>query len=421
MTLAPFHVRLTDEFDWQIPSELQSRVDLVRATSTEIDPAPLSSSLEMALNAPKLDVKFAQLITPGDRVALAVDPRTPGLVAVVVEIVRQLAQLQASLAESSLVFPQSAKEIAASVRTALNAEGTLNEIQIILHDAVDRSAIAYIGATADGDPIYVARALADADVVIPLFAATDFRAGRKGAAASFMYRHFSGTVGDESAKPSEPKKNKSNRKEAAKHFERDVNEAYWQLGVLYGVLVSAGRGSTAGQIFAGSSEDLDRAVNVCKQNWNCPEIAPAALVIAEVSGGIDQQHWGAVKAALEIAKEYAAPQGMIVLLSDVKGLEAGRSLGREVRRAKKAPQATGKLDDFGAFALALEEVSEGNPIFLRSQLSEEETEELGIGFVSNPAELNRLIEKQPRCILIRDAQHVQIAADALVSESTSGK
>ena len=96
-------------------------------------------------------------------------------------------------------------------------------------------------------------------------------------------------------------------------------------------------------------------------------------------------------------------------------------MGREVRRAKKASQAAGTLGDFGAFALALEELSEGNPIFLRSQLSEEETEELGIGFVSKPAELNRLIEKQPRCILIRDAQHIQIAADALASEPTSGK
>lgn len=419
VTLDPFRVHFSDEFDWLIPSELRSRLDIVSPTTVHEDRAPLAERMERALNDPSLEVNLAQLVTPGDRVAIAVDPHTPSLIEVLHELLRELARLQVSMAESCIVLPAHAKAIAASIRSMTATDAGSSEVAIHLHDAADRSAIAYLAATAEGEPIYIARPLADADVVIPIFAASGENAARTGIAARFLYRCFSGAPSVESGEPNELRKRKPDRAREAKQIEHDANEAFWQLGVLFGVMIGAESGGNAGQIFAGSPSQLDRAVTASQRDWECAAVAPATLVIAEVSGGVDQQHWSAAAQALNLARELATPEGMIVLLTDVAAGEISRKALRASRRKSKSGAASDDLDEIGAFSAALNSSGDSNPIFMRSQLSEEATEELGIGFVSKPSELNRLIERQTKCVLIRDAQHVQLSMRAFSTPPTS--
>lgn len=419
LTLDPFRIRFSTEFDWAIPDELRNQVELLRAPRVDVQHAPLAERLERALSDPKLEVTLAQLVTPGDRVALAVDPHLPGLLEVLVEMVRELASLNASLAESCIVLPQQATAVAEIIRATLRGEGALGDIQVVLHDAVDRSALAYLAANAAGEPIYVAKALADADVVIPVFAASGQNAFRTEMAARFVHRCFSGEIPSEPNKPTEARKRKTDRAAEMQQQEQDAREAYWQLGAMFGVVVGPGVEGQAGRIVAGSSAELDRAAIASAREWEAPVVAPAGLVIAEVSGGIDQQNWGAAARALETARELCAPAGMIVLLTDVAEGAADRKALRAAQRQAKKGRSAASGDDLASFAAAQGESREGNPVFLRSQLNEETTEEMGMGFVSKPSELNRLIERQARCILIRDAQHVRLSLDAFAAPSPS--
>ncbi len=421
LVLDPYRVEFPGDFVWQVPSELQGQVELLRRSSANVSESPLAERLDLAMNAPHLDVRLSQLVTPGDRVTLAIDPHTPSLIPLLAMVLSELVRFEAELPESFIVLPAHAAKIAEAIRASVAEVEALREIKVILHNATDRSAIAYLGANEVGEPIYMARALAEADVVIPIFAADGGETGRPGNAARFLHRYFAGTIIAEPDKDREPRKRKPERepKPSPKQSARDAEEAYWQLGVLYGMVVSAGAGGEADCIIAGAEPLLDKAIADAQRNWICPAIAPAGLVIAEVSGGVDQQNWGSVARALQLAKELTEPNGIIVLLSDLAEGEISRRAMRAATRGSEAHSQPGEDHGVSAFAVALKSVRGANPVFLRSQLSEEATEDLRMGFVSKPAELSRLVERQPRCILIRDAQHVQIDLGLEVAQQLS--
>lgn len=413
MTFDPYRVDVSSDFIWQAPAELQSRIELVRLVSKPTAEHSIGDKLRQAINATHLDVKLNQLVTPGDRVALAVDPQTPSLIPLLKALLSELILLGADLRESKIVLPEHANKIASSIQSALSSDTALSEIQVILHHGTDRSAISYLGANEAGDPIYMARALADADVVIPLFTSHVERNGQQTVEANFLYRNFAGTLLAEPVKDRKREKQKplTLEKTNEKQSSQAAHEAFWLLGVLYGIAVAPGAGGEAEFIFAGNHKQLDQAMTKAQSNWMCRRVAPAGLVIAEISGGIEQQNWEAVGRALELSSELTESGGIVVLLCDVADSKASR---KSFQTACKRGAVAKAGEDHGVsvFASALDAVRGSNPVFLKSQLTEEVTEDLGMGFISKPAELSRLIERLPRTILIRDAQHVRLETDS---------
>jgi hypothetical protein len=401
----PFRIEWSTDFCWQVPEELRDRIELVgRQIGSEAE-IGLRELFERAMNDPTVEVRLQQLVTPGDRVALAFDPSTPMVLPLLELLLGELKQQNASLEELCIVLPANGKDVAAAIRAWTESSDAFRDVKIVLHDQNDRSAIAYLAANVEGEPIYVAKALADADVAIPVFSSSGGGKPRAGSTARFLYRNFAGAEPSETADKVTHAKRKPTRESTSSTKERDAEEAFWQLGILYALVVTPGVGGSAARIVGGSPAQLDAAIAEAAGQWKVERVAPAGLVIAELSGGVDQQNWQAAARALRNAAQLAAPEGIIVLLSDVSEGQIRKAASAKSRSSKFANRM--EIDPGAVeFISALEEVRSASGIFLRSQLSEEVTEDLGMGFISKPAELNRLIERQPRTILVRDAQHV---------------
>jgi hypothetical protein len=419
--LDPFRIEFPGDFVWEIPSELRGRIELMRRKRAGNTGETLATRFDRATNQQGLGIQLGQLVTPGDRIALAVDPHLPSLDAIVRLLLEELRRLKASLSESCVVFPPSAGALPQAVRDWLDSEEALREVQVITYDPEDRAAMAYLAADADGNPIYLARALVDADVVIPVFAPRADYGRPPGAMAIFIYQQFAGADVEEPTRDTSVKAKRKDDLQLRTENQRNAEEAFWQLGVLCGVVVSAAAGGECDRIAFGGASQLNQACEQAFQDWQCAPVPSSGLVLAEVSGGAAQQHWGAAAQAIQIAAELSSHDAMIVLLTDIEEGEIRKRASRGKRRDEHMKGVRPRDRGASEFLSALEEVRGVRPVFLRSRMSEETTEALGMGFVSSPADLDRLIRRQPRCILIRDAQNIRLEAPAEKTSSPAGR
>jgi hypothetical protein len=139
--LDPFRIEFPGDFVWEIPSELRGRIELMRRKRAGNTGETLATRFDRATNQQGLEIQLGQLVTPGDRIALAVDPHLPSLDAIVRLLLEELRRLKASLSESCVVFPPSAGALPQAVRDWLDSEEALREVQVITYDPEGRSSM----------------------------------------------------------------------------------------------------------------------------------------------------------------------------------------------------------------------------------------------------------------------------------------
>lgn len=407
--LQPIRVNYASGFDWQPSVEVACRIEAVEEASHADPSFGLLDVFDRAVHCGTSSIQLSQLVTTGDRVAIALDPSTPCLMSLLPLLLAELARLGASIGDTMITIPSRNEILAESIRTWLASSSEFSTIKVMLHTQEDRGAIAYIGATALGHPIYFAKALVEADVVIPLFSTASMGEAAQGTLARFLYQGFAFVESGEPDVRRPSRQRKERNFPPAPGWSQEAEEALWQLGILYGIAVSPGRSGAPVKITAGSQAELESAIKSSTAAWARERTSPAQLVLAELSGGAEQQNWDAAARAVRTASEVTASEGIVVLLTDLVLSENDR---RAKRRAESSKGKRSQEVESGIaiFLKALEDCRGSRGIFLRSRLSEEDTEELGMGYLSKPAELDRLLEKHSRSILIRDAQHVRFHA-----------
>ena len=130
-----------------------------------------------------------------------------------------------------------------------------------------------------------------------------------------------------------------------------------------------------------------------------------------LTGG-DQQNWENFGRALFAASQVCAEQGTIVLCTELR-CQPGPALKRLAGHDEALEMLQQIQRDRSADAVSasiLLETCERQHVYLLSQLEEQVVEDLGLGYVSDPNDINRLSRKCRSCILLDNAHRAAATA-----------
>ncbi len=131
---------------WNGPSGLDSCEDV----------AALCAALEDPRDYPPL----RQILVPGDRIVVAIDPTIPRP-AMILDALGQVF-------DRAGVGPESLTVLAPADAAAIRENASVGNHRLQVHDPDDRAQLAYLASTKQGRRVYLDRLLTDADVVVPV-------------------------------------------------------------------------------------------------------------------------------------------------------------------------------------------------------------------------------------------------------------
>lgn len=350
--------------------------------------------VEAAVSAPPQGPPLGAHVVSGDRVVVAVCGAVPQGRAVVAAVVGRL---------------QAAGITGADVRVlragplAGEADGTEPLPGSAVFDPAADAATAYLAADEAGRPLYLARELVDADVVVAV--------GAWGWDAALGGRALEGelwpTFSRQECRRALTRSLARRGRHALPDWKTAVHDVAWQLGVCASLRLVPGRSGTLHAACFGLPDEAGRRAREAAATW-CPRIsAPADLVVASVSDA----HGGfaGITRAVAAAARVVRPGGTICIASRVSAAPGvvflrwrqGAPLDRLVHEAVAT-------DDAGLVAEALETrlFARGlgdRRLVLLSDIEEATVEELGFGHAARPEVVERLAHRAERVVVLHEA------------------
>ena len=216
------------------------------------------------------------------------------------------------------------------------------EVTAAVHDPLSREALSYLAAATDARPIYIDRAIHDADLVVSIGCLQlDDAPGYHGINAG-LYPGFS-----DAATIARYASSKSDEAPRRKRLARLADEASWQLGARFMIEVVPGAAGELLHVLAGDGAAVERrGRELCEAAWRFEVPAPAGLVVATIAGGSATQTWENVGRALAAASRVRAAGGAIVI-----GCELAAAPGPAIRRLAGADE----------LEIAARDLDEGHP------------------------------------------------------------
>lgn len=371
------------------------------------DPAlAAQAALAAPIGHPPLEVS----VVAGDRITLALEPGLPQSSPIARGIVQYLLEAGHSPSDITVLWrpawkndPGPVEEFDESLRGALH---------FVRHDAEDAASLAYLAATRGADPVYLNRALCDADFVLPVGVARPAAAFDNPGLMGGLFPAFSQRETQQRLRPAVGRGEASRRRRVA----AETDEASWLLGVQFVVQVVPGACGSVLEVLAGSVTTLhEEAPRRCAAAWHHVLTQGADLVVASIGGGPAQQSWDNVARALVMATRAVNDHGSIVL---VTGLDTRP--GSALRRfgwwtATDPPPKSRKRDvepDL-VVAQALLAARERAHIYLFSHLSNSVVESIGAIPISEAGEVEQLARRHPTGLVLGDAQFATLSLAAL--------
>lgn len=371
-------------------------------------PAPLAEAVRGALAEPLGLPPLSRCLTPSDQITIALEAGVPEVGDVAAAVVSYL--VESSVDPDGITVLRSAVETACSSRSptaALPAE-VRQRIRLVDHDPRDRSSLAYLAASRSGQPIWLNRALTDADMVIPIGSAHGRAVPGHFGLHSAIYPTFADH--EAQARFRSPKALGAHGRHR-KGFVDAVAEIGWLLGITFTVQVIAGAGGRFHQVVAGSPDPVRRRVRAVYDHawcWDVPR--RAGVVIAGIEGGPEQQTWANLARALTAAMACVRDEGAVVVCCEVA--EAPGEAVECLRTARSQRQAVRdmirKPPDDALAAAQLARAVRRVKLFLRSRLAPELLEDLLIGAIQSDEELNRLVSRFHDGIVLGNAPQTMV-------------
>lgn len=365
------------------------------------DPA---AAVRAALAAPLGFPPLVAATAPGDTVAIALASDVPRSQEVVRGVIGAL--LEAGVAPAMVTVVSLRKiegrEALENELAALNAEG----VKFELHDPDDEQAIAMVGVNSAKEPLRLNRTLAEADLVLPVFAQRLPEGGeREESKFAGLFPQFSNS--ETAARVRLESGNESPK--VQKRLRAEADEAGWLLGVQMTVSVVPGANEGVAAVLAGDPDEVLRAGgDLTREIWERTAGEQGDLVIAAVAGDEREQTWENLARAVAAASLVVAPGGAIAVCSELDAPPTGPLLRLrdavdfgEVQRELSRDEANEAHP-----ALVLAKALEEGPVYLRSKLSSEAVESLGMTAIESDAELARLAAGREHCIIIEEAQRL---------------
>lgn len=372
--------------------------------------ADVARAVRDALSHPLNFPPFASAMVDDDRIAVALDSTLPSLSEVVLGAVDYLLAHQASLENISVVLSPCCDTTLQTVRDNLPPH-LHQKLAVFVHNPTDPSELGYLAASAEEAlPIYVNRRLLDADVVLPI--------SLYHRADSIDYFGIAGIfplfADAEVMKRCSTLTNLGSPVQSRKRA-RDAEEAAWLLGTQCIVkILPAGNGQLQ-QVLAGDPQAVEAALaaDAAKSlEIDLPQLSD--LVISEVDGDSNEQTWTNVARALYSARTAIRTNGAIVLRTQLQqtpgpSLRRLTSLDAADKIEKQLSKESG-LDTLTASLLSdyLQRVR----IFMQAKLPQDAVEDLGVGYVADDHQIEKLITSSQRCLWIPAAQHYVVKCEA---------
>jgi lactate racemase len=358
-------------------------------------PSGWTAPLEQPWEFPPL----RQMIVPGDRVAIAFDTTIarPGPI---LEVLTQ------TLHESG-VEPENVTVLTPSATRRHLEEVVPAGTALVVHDASDRSGLAYLAATKQGRRIYLNRILTDADVVIPV--------GRLGYDPIMGYRgpwtvlfpelseratidSYRGRFRDDADKA------------ALVQARASLDESFevsWLLGSQFHLGVVPGSSGLLAVVAGRENAVRERGIASVDSAWQLDADSRAELVVVGIGGPVMEATINDLAEGLATASRLVQRGGKIVVLSRVRGTvgPALRSLSDTDDPKKRAAAVRGHEGD--ADYLAAHRVARAlawADVFVLSGLDPELLDDLSLLVLDKPEQARRLVANSGSCSFVSHAE-----------------
>lgn len=350
-----------------------------------------------ALRQPEDFPGIDQAVIEGDQVAIALDPNVPQLDQVLAAALQVLQATEAAAIEI-LVWDEATPETMERLRDVAG------EHAVTQHLSDHRETLSYLAADVEAMPIYLSRALVDADFVLPIVALRTGVAEDRGDVSgifpamtdSATRQRFALAQRSGAALATDPKSGQT-----------IAEEVPWQLGVqLILAIETNGDGLAAG---ARAGTALQAKQWIAEKGT---DIDAAPLVIAILAGDQQQQTWENVVRAVEVAAEAGQPEATLVVWSNLTHTPHSQlamldDLPSDALQANFEQQelvdGLPRWQRFHAIAASLQPLLRQHRVLLHSGLARDVVESIGMGVIESEEELTNLCRNFSSCNVLHAA------------------
>ena len=355
----------------------------------------VNAALASPADGPPLDAH----VVAGDRTVVAVAGAVPQVDVVMAAVAARLTSAGVEAGDVRALFAEALEPL----RTGGPLAGCPGLGEVSRFDPGNDAATAYLVADEAGNPLYLARALVDADVVVAV--------GGWVWNAALGGRSLEGEIwpafGRRQCRQDLVRALARRGRHALADWRTGMQDVTWQLGVCAGLRLVPGRDGTIHAAFFGLPDAAGRQAKAAAAAW-CPQVdEPAELSIASLSD--PYADFGCVTRAVAAAGRVTHPGGTICVVSRVAvgpGLiflrwRQGAPLEQLVHEAVATGDQSLIADALQTrlFARALGE----RRLVLLSDLEESAVEELGFGHAATPDVVDRLVHRADSLAVLREA------------------
>jgi nickel-dependent lactate racemase len=374
--------------------------------------ADVTMAIRAALTDPLGYPALARSVVPGDHVAVVLGDGLMLAPRLVAGVVMEL--LEAGIEPELVTIIRSAGDarLRRGSPTGKLPESIQQRLVVQVHDADDRDQLCMLNVSSHDDPIYLNRAIVEADVVIPIGVARPRDCLGERGVHGVLFPTFSNT--ETQQRFLDPRSTLAST--LRKKRMEEAREADWFLGTRLVVQVVPGRRGELMHVVAGDVDVVDRHCDrLCESLWTFPVTQRAELVVATLPGGREQQSWINFARALAAASRVVEDEGAIAICSDIR-----QRPGPSLRRISRAPslEAARKavVRDKTADALAATQLVRSlqrTQVYLLSHLDEESVQSLGLAFIESPDDVARLAARHTSCLVLENAHQAvpSVSAD----------
>ena len=365
----------------------------------------VSAALRAALAQPLDFPPLAQAVVPGDHLVLALDRHTPQAPTLVAEIWKVLESRQIEPEDVTVLQPAALERGPLPDPRGQLPASVSGRVCWKTHDPLDESQRGYLASTANGERVYLARELIEADCSIAVgMIAFDPVLGVRGTSSVF----FPGLSTVEAVTRSHGLGHSELEPNDERPLRQMIDEIAWLLGTQFAVQVVSASQDRVFSVLAGASEPVFRCgKQLLAEHCQIALEQRVPLVVVAVDADAAGHGWPQIGAALATAQNLVEKGGKIVVLSELAAeLDQGMKLIADSKSPRNALQPLRKLappDLVAASQLAT--TADWARVYLLSQLEGDLVERLFMTPLSNEREVARLLKGDDECVFVESAQH----------------
>ena len=352
----------------------------------------VARALESAGHVPPLSAH----VVPGDQVVLAIAGDVP-----------QVAAVRQAVSSCLGAAGVASDDISVLRTSPLEGPGIqVAEPGTDEFDPTSESSTAYLAADAEARPLYMARRLVDADVVVA--------AGQFGWDASLAGRSLEGELwpafGRRENRESLTRAMLAHGRKALVDWRSELQDITWQLGLMTSLRLVAGRGGSLHAACFGLPEEAARDARAAAAGWRPRVEDPADVAVASL--GSTTPRFRDFVRAVAAAARVTQPDATICVVGNLTkppGLvttrwRQGVPLEPLLREAAESSDPAIVADALATRLLA-RALGERRLVIL-SRLDETAVEDLGFGFASEMDVIERLANRAEHVVVLHEADRM---------------